>query len=1121
MAQIRRYGPSSVMPEVQQAPQLGNANAQVFETLEKGFSAVNEFIRPAVTRVQEGKGEAEALAALEGSGPRYEVRQTEGAAPAAPGAPAGGGAAAPGPRRAPGPPVQPGPTRAKADWLRYSNAGAIRNKPISGKLESAFSFLPEMGIEMEVFSGGETPDRKASDSGRHMHGNSADAFFWKDGRKLDWANEEDIPIFQEIVARAKANGATGFGAGPGYMQPGSIHVGFGAPAVWGADGKGANAPEWLVRAYGGAPGGAPPTAAEYELEVINDSSFEPRLPFTVRDAAFNSAADRVIGARATEALEMGITIAMQKADGNMEVLQKEMNKVRGEILGSLPQNLPGLRTDLEASFTRAQGVATRQAMELQQRRLIARQTEAQAQAEGALKSEVERIALTGGTSADIAATLAQGQEALVKFGPREGFVLNGREYAPDPTRAGTMTVSDIASRVSGLGGDAQRIMIEAEFQKSAAPGAFVDEFRRQVYAGNSPLGAGESLELLASLESRARATESARRTAANAERERLTKETEAAINPYVEMTEQGVPVAIPAAERASILANLSPFPDLQRQAQVEFAVADAAVATHGLRGPELIAYTDRIRQDIADAATRGELDLEGVAVLQSLEDRVKKITDAVTAEQLGLPLVEQLALDGARPDQVDWDAMRAQAAGKPEVLDQIAVTEAFYNEVANLDGMTANERDAVLSEARARQRELAAQGQGYGAAALLQTQVIEKLESWSGKRKELAANDAMKFAQAVGIPMPSMQGVQTLADAGSIIQERMRRIAPLAVTEGVQNPVPLTAEEVELIAETFSSPNTTRQQQAAFLGSVVGMGKERAQALFAKIGRSEPQLYSAGMVYAMGNQDAAMTILRGAGEQKVPVATQAEPAARATALAGISPYLSDNDVVALDSVAMAYARGLAIKDGQREITSDDLIEGYRVATGLQPDGTGGVGATQYGETILPPGYDPDRFGATIDMIDDGALVRLVPGGVYDEAGEYVWSGPLKSSIEAMQPTADPFVFMPLDAEGARFVTINNGVPGFVTIDLRQVEKARAASEADKIRQKEGEARAAVADTTAQEQTRQASERERLDRDLRLQERLLDAWERNGQSDDLLTRQRAKIADLMAQIEGLE
>jgi hypothetical protein len=139
------------------------------------------------------------------------------------------------------------------DWLVYKNQGAIRSQPLKTDLVDAMSFLPELGVTMEVFSGGQPShgvhgvDRTGSH--RHDHGGSGDVFFYKDGRRLDWANEADLPIFTEIVRRARRNGVTGIGAGPGYMQPGSMHIGYGNEAVWGKGGKGANAPNWLREAY--------------------------------------------------------------------------------------------------------------------------------------------------------------------------------------------------------------------------------------------------------------------------------------------------------------------------------------------------------------------------------------------------------------------------------------------------------------------------------------------------------------------------------------------------------------------------------------------------------------------------------------------------------------------------------------------------------------------------------------------------------------------------------------------------------------------------------------------------------------------------------------------------------
>lgn len=138
-------------------------------------------------------------------------------------------------------------------WLLYANQGATRSKKLSRKLVNTLgSFIPEMGLQMKVFSGGQdATGPKRVGSHRHDHGNAADVFFYKDGRRLDWDNPQDRPIFEEIVRRARKAGITGIGAGHGYMQKGSMHIGFGAPAVWGKGGKGSNAPAWLRKAFNG------------------------------------------------------------------------------------------------------------------------------------------------------------------------------------------------------------------------------------------------------------------------------------------------------------------------------------------------------------------------------------------------------------------------------------------------------------------------------------------------------------------------------------------------------------------------------------------------------------------------------------------------------------------------------------------------------------------------------------------------------------------------------------------------------------------------------------------------------------------------------------------------------
>ncbi len=143
-------------------------------------------------------------------------------------------------------------------WLKYSNQDATRNDPLDPRLVDAMSFLGDMGITMNVVSGGqEAAGEGGSRTGstRHDHGRAGDVDFYKDGKKLDPNNPDDLPVLVEIIQRAKTNGVTGFGEGDDYMGSGRIHLGFGNPGVWGAGGKGANAPAWLREAYDGVPQG--------------------------------------------------------------------------------------------------------------------------------------------------------------------------------------------------------------------------------------------------------------------------------------------------------------------------------------------------------------------------------------------------------------------------------------------------------------------------------------------------------------------------------------------------------------------------------------------------------------------------------------------------------------------------------------------------------------------------------------------------------------------------------------------------------------------------------------------------------------------------------------------------
>lgn len=165
-----------------------------------------------------------------------------------------------------------------ASYIRYANQGATRNQPLSDDLLKRLAYLEQMGITAEVFSGGQDgigEGSRRTGSVRHDHGGAGDIRFYQGDRRLSWSNPDDLPIFKDIVSKGRAAGITGFGAGPGYMGEGTMHVGMGTPGVWGANGKSKNAPGWLKDAYYGSSGSADPVSSTVIAESVKNKTYDP------------------------------------------------------------------------------------------------------------------------------------------------------------------------------------------------------------------------------------------------------------------------------------------------------------------------------------------------------------------------------------------------------------------------------------------------------------------------------------------------------------------------------------------------------------------------------------------------------------------------------------------------------------------------------------------------------------------------------------------------------------------------------------------------------------------------------------------------------------------------------
>jgi hypothetical protein len=132
---------------------------------------------------------------------------------------------------------------------------SIRNLPIQKDLRDLLVKAAEIaGVDtVLVTSGGQPayPGKPRIGSTRHDNGRAADLKLIRKGEVLSFTDESGGTVVEAFITAAAAHGASGIGAGVGYMGPHTIHVGFGtsptdhSKIVWGAGGKAATSPAWL------------------------------------------------------------------------------------------------------------------------------------------------------------------------------------------------------------------------------------------------------------------------------------------------------------------------------------------------------------------------------------------------------------------------------------------------------------------------------------------------------------------------------------------------------------------------------------------------------------------------------------------------------------------------------------------------------------------------------------------------------------------------------------------------------------------------------------------------------------------------------------------------------------
>ncbi len=140
----------------------------------------------------------------------------------------------------------------------------VRKQLIASDLKQILTTAgQESGLNVKVTSGGQPAKGTSTNrvgTTRHDNGHAADIeLSGADGRVLSLDNPADVPLIQNFIIEAKKAGATGIGAGNGYMGNNKIHVdnaaqygqADGGSSYWGGlpDDQGRirrdNAPQWL------------------------------------------------------------------------------------------------------------------------------------------------------------------------------------------------------------------------------------------------------------------------------------------------------------------------------------------------------------------------------------------------------------------------------------------------------------------------------------------------------------------------------------------------------------------------------------------------------------------------------------------------------------------------------------------------------------------------------------------------------------------------------------------------------------------------------------------------------------------------------------------------------------
>lgn len=612
-------------------------------------------------------------------------------------------------------------------------------------------------------------------------------------------------------------------------------------------------------------------------------------------------------------------------------------------------------------------------------------------------------------SALVGASLTEFASSLSRFGPREGFTLNGVEFAADPTRANAVSPEEMGRLFDAAQANARTSWIARAMERApdaASKQAFAGQVRER-YAAGDPAFAGLAAQDMDRLTNRldaevasAVATEDAALRAGAAQAREM-----------LEAAEWGSTVDLAQAHRMAVAAG-----DLGLAAKIEFRQINGfdlspkelrEAAGGGIDA--LVAAITQVESSGINGLISRDPDGAGPAgggaygVMQVLPDTAKRI-----ARRLGLPFDEgRLRTDRAYNTAIGRGYLE-DLLGRYQGDEFLAIT-AYHAGEGNVDGWlrTVGDPRSGQISTEAWLREVERRGNPRSAAYPRKVMAALSARRRSG---EGYVNDPLKHAAGadnrrpyVNLPAFDVAGVFTGAsDWAAGIRAQHAAGQTLAQRDGVPART-LTNDQVAILKSRIE------QDPAAILTlttrAAETLGEDGARDILAEIGRNPGQvtldlhvgslaLDAGTAAFAARATEGRRLMAEGASPPKFERGEDIADAQRSIA----SAYRTMPD---LAGPVLATARAAATADAARgdQKSADFYVQS---ALGRNPYGQhyfGGAADVNGAQTLLPSWVRQDAMDEVLTWVSRAAVAGNW-GPVFDNGQPIPVSGLARMQLQA-------------------------------------------------------------------------------------------------------------------------